>query len=280
MTDNHLSICADDFGITSNVNLAILNLVKKKSLTEVSCIALTKSFEFDAIKLKEYKNDINIGLHLTLTDFEPLSGNSFLKKENKMLSVKELFSKCMFNKIPDIYFLEEINLQIEKFKNILGFYPDFIDGHQHIHQFPVISRCLIKILKEKKIDDKIWIRNSSENLSSILVRRVSILKCLTLSMIGNLFKNRLIKENIKTNNGFSGIYDFSKKRDYANLFEKFIIKNSNNHLIMVHPGFSDKMLINIDSVTVTRDFEYEFFSSTTFFDILKKNNINLKKLFS
>jgi len=280
MTKNYLSICADDFGITSNVNLAILNLVKIKSLTEVSCITLTKNFEFDAIKLKEYKNDISVGLHLTLTDFKPLSGNKFLIKKNKMFSAKDLFSKCVFNKIPDIYFLEEINLQIEKFKNILGFYPDFIDGHQHIHQFPVIRRCLIKILKEKKLHDKIWIRNSSENISSILVRKVSILKCLILSMFGNSFKKKLIKENIKTNDGFSGIYDFSEKKDYTTLFKKFIIKNSNNHLIMVHPGFSDQILSDLDSVTKTRDLEYEFFSSNFFFDILRRNNITLKKLFS
>ena len=49
---------------------------------------------------------------------------------------------------------------------------------------------------------------------------------------------------------------------------------------MVNPGFSDQILSNLDSVTKTRDLEYQFFSNKIFFDILRKNNITLKKLFS
>ena len=68
-----LSICADDFGITHNVSKAITKLISSKRLTETSCIVLTETFKKDAKKLKSFKNKIGIGLHLTLTDFKPLS---------------------------------------------------------------------------------------------------------------------------------------------------------------------------------------------------------------
>ena len=280
MLNNQVSICADDFGITSNVNLAILKLMEKKSLTEVSCISITKSFELDAIKLKQYKNHINIGLHLTLTDFEPLSNNNNIIKNGKMFAVKELLIKCFFNKISEKFFLEEIDLQIERFKKILGFYPHFIDGHQHVHQFPIISSCLIKILKEKKIHDKVWVRNSNDKILSILIRKVSIFKCIILSIFGNYLKKKLERENIKTNDSFSGIYDFSEKKNYSNIFERFIMKISNNHLIMIHPGHSDEILSKLDCVTKSRDLEYNFFSNSKFYNILEKNDIKLKKLFN
>ena len=66
----YLSICADDFGITENVSSAIIKLIKKKRITETSCIVISNSFKNDSETLMNYQNKIGIGLHLTLTDFK------------------------------------------------------------------------------------------------------------------------------------------------------------------------------------------------------------------
>ena len=50
-----LSICADDYGITHNVNKAIIKLISNKRLTETSCIVLTENFKKDAKKLMQVK---------------------------------------------------------------------------------------------------------------------------------------------------------------------------------------------------------------------------------
>ena len=60
-----LSICADDFGITENVSSAIIKLIKKKRITETSCIVISNSFKNDSETLMNYQNKIGIGLHLT-----------------------------------------------------------------------------------------------------------------------------------------------------------------------------------------------------------------------
>ena len=44
-----------------------------------------------------------------------------------------------------------IEEQWDLFVSVLGKQPDFIDGHQHIHQFPFIRDILLQLLKEKNL---------------------------------------------------------------------------------------------------------------------------------
>ncbi len=277
---HRLSICADDFGITKNVNNAILKLVKLNRLTETSCIVLTRNFSNDAKKLKKFKKKIGIGLHLTLTDFKPLTKLKSLKKNKKMLPIKTLIIKSFCKEIDENQVCKEIDFQISKFKKIFGFEPNFIDGHHHVHQLPVIRECLINVLKKRNIINKIWIRNTDEKLFNIIRRNVGIFKTLLLSYFGKKFKKIAKKNLIKTNDGFSGIYDFSAKKNFESLFYKFISFSKTNHLMMVHPGFSDSHLSKLDPVTITRDMEFNFLSSKNFTKLLRKNNIILRKMFN
>ena len=80
----NLSICADDFGITEKINNAIIELIKAERITETSCIVLAKSFSMGAKDLIKYKDKVGIGVHLTLTDFQPLTGIKSLIVNNKM----------------------------------------------------------------------------------------------------------------------------------------------------------------------------------------------------
>ena len=272
-----LSICADDFGITHNVNKGIIKLISKKRLTEISCIVLTENFKRDAKKIKTFKNKVGIGLHLTLTDFKPLSKKYSLKVNGNMPSNKSLLYKCMLKRIDKKQIFNEIDLQIQNFKKYLGFDPNFIDGHHHVHQFPLIKECLIDVIKKRKLVKKIWVRNTDDEVSKIINRNVSILKTLIISFFGKKFKHLVKKNSIKTNNGFSGIYNFSSKVNFDEIFSKFIKHSGNKHVLMVHPGYSDKILSSLDSVTITRDMELNFLLSNNFINVIKKKNKILKK---
>lgn len=275
---NRLSICADDFGITKNVNSAIVKLIRLNRLTETSCIVLTKNFSKDAKKLKKYKKKIGIGLHLTLTDFKPLTELKDLKRNGKMISIKSLIVKSLTGNINENQIYKEIDSQINIFKKYIGFEPNFIDGHHHVHQLPVVRDCLVKVLNKRNLTNKIWVRNTDEDLFKIIKRKVCVIKTLLLSFYGKKFKHIAKKNLIKTNNGFSGIYDFSETKNYELLFDQFISFLKPNHLIMVHPGFNDKDLSKLDPVTTTRDLEFEFLSSKKFNQLIKRNNIVLKKM--
>ncbi len=80
---------------------------------------------------------------------------------------------------------------------------------------------------------------------------------LLLSIFGYFFKKKLKKNNIKTNNYFLGIYDFKNIEIFKKNYEIFK-KRNDFYIFMCHPGFSDKVLKSIDSVTKQREIEYEY----------------------
>jgi len=250
-----ISICADDFGITEKVSTGILELAKKGSITATSCLVNSSDFNKVYSKIKKFKKQLDIGLHLDFT-FNPTM------KKNIFLNTKD-----------------EINFQFKKFEKTMGFLPDFIDGHHHIHQLPFIRNTLINIIKKKykKNDKKPWVRITSDEYKNIFLRNESLVKSLFLTILGNSFKKMAIKNNLKFNKRFSGIYNF-KTSNYKKKFENFLLNINSGHLIMVHPGVSDKKLISLDNVTLAREKELKFLKSKQFKKILKSKNIKLIRL--
>ena len=275
-----LSICADDFGITNKVSDAIINLVSLKRITETSCMVLPNSFQNKAKALMYYKNTINIGLHLTLTDFKPLSKSGSLSDNQKMPSINKLIIKCLLKNISKRELTNEINLQLDQFEDTFKFQPKFIDGHHHVQQLPIIRDCLIEIINNRYSKNLPWVRNADEKFLKIMKRNISILKSISIGFFGKEIKKLTKNNSIKSNDGFSGIYNFSKNSDYEKLFRKFTDDIEDNHLLMIHPGHNDIDLSKLDSVTYSRDLEYNFFSSENFINILKEKKIVLKPLFS
>ena len=275
-----LSICADDFGITEKVNKIIIRLIKAKRITETSCIVLSKYFSNDAKELALYRKNIGIGIHLTLTDFTPLTEVKCLNNNSKLGSIKDLIIKSFSQNYSKSEISKEINFQLDKFESTFGFKPDFIDGHHHVQQLPLIRNIIIDTIKKRYRAPYPWIRNTNENFFKIFKRKTSIIKSLLLSIMGIKIK-KLAKENfIRTNNGFSGVYDFSLNKNYEKLFKNFINNIDENHLIMVHPGENDEILSKIDSANKSRNMEFNYLISEKFTEMLVENNIKSKKLFS
>ena len=73
----------------------------------------------------------------------------------------------------------------------MGFLPDFIDGHHHVHQLPIIRSKLIEIIKKKyfKKNDSLWIRVTSDRYKNIIFRNESFFKSLFLTLLGNNLKS-------------------------------------------------------------------------------------------
>ena len=115
---------------------------------------------------------------------------------------------------------------------------------------PIISNILIKLIKKRYNEDPPFVRNTHESNIKILKRNICLTKTFLLSHYGYFFKKKLINNNFKTNNGFSGIYNFSKNTKYDHLFNKFIKYVDHNHLLMVHPGESDEYLEKIDPLNL------------------------------
>jgi chitin disaccharide deacetylase len=61
-------LCADDYGLSQDIDEAILDLCRAGKLTAVSCMAALQQFSPDSLsQLPHCERAVDIGLHLCLT---------------------------------------------------------------------------------------------------------------------------------------------------------------------------------------------------------------------
>ena len=270
---SRLSICADDFGYSSEINKSIIELIDKKIVTETSCIIYqSKYFITDFDKLKTRGRKINIGLHLLF-----LINN--YKKFETLSNYKKTFRKYIINSHLNLLNKKKIksliNYQLDLFEQVFENYPSFIDSHMHIHQFPNISDILLEALTNRydsKILNNIWIRNTNNNNL-----KKNNLKSRILSFYGRKFKDKMLKLSFKTNNNFIGSYNFTKKFNIKNYYKEIFTKNLDKSLLMVHPGTNNESNESIDEIYKFRQIEHNFLLSSQFRDLLYRNKIKINK---
>lgn len=141
-----VKITADDWGLSKEINQAILQLAQKNKLHYVSVMAGSEHFEFLLEEL--LKTQVNFSLHLNFTE-----GNSLSGTESPYLfhGPRRYFFGAMLGLIANEKLVEEATLQIEKAKKILSHRLIRIDGHHHAHLAPGMLVKIQKILFENQI---------------------------------------------------------------------------------------------------------------------------------
>lgn len=262
-------LCADDYGQSHAISQAIIDLVKAKRLSAVSCMVTTADWPVYAKQLISYKHNISIGLHFNLTE-----GN-FLSNTSKGFSaLPSLLLKSHFRWLSKRAIGAELNAQLDRFTDTMGMLPDFIDGHQHIHHFPVIRDVLLEIYEEKLRKHGCCVRSVYSINQRGSFRSSAYLKKMIIQLSGAaVFNNRLVKKNILHNTSFSGIYSWDNNKDYATLFGDFLQATQDGGLIMCHPGWEDTD--ESDVISHIRPTEYAFLGSDFFLKLLDEYHVRL-----
>jgi predicted glycoside hydrolase/deacetylase ChbG (UPF0249 family) len=248
-------LCADDYAQDESVTNAILSLLEKERLSAVSCMTDKKNWQDCASKIILYRDNIDIGLHFNLTANE---------------SVESLLIKSLSRNINKKEVEEKLNEQIDLFIAGIGCEPDFIDGHQHVHVFPVIRDIFINVLKKRFNQKKPYIRSISR---MDFITDIKI-KAFILKIVSINFENKLLRNGFEFNKSFSGIYSFdSNPTLYAHMMQKWLLKASDKTIIMCHPGLGD--VNDKDPIYKARIHEYNYFMSEQFLQDLKTNNAAL-----
>lgn len=145
-----LFINADDFGYCPNRNSAIIDCFKAGAITDTSLL-VNSSYVLDATKLG-LKHNLPMGLHFNVSEGKPVStpseipsllcdGEHFRGKAGVVAAAENGSLKTDEVK-------RELRSQIEKFKSLTGRLPARVDGHQHVHVFPIIRQAFAEVLSE------------------------------------------------------------------------------------------------------------------------------------
>jgi predicted glycoside hydrolase/deacetylase ChbG (UPF0249 family) len=220
-------------------------------------------WEQHGAKLREVKSSqpqAQIGLHFNIT--HPFSDDMLYKP------LGNLMLNAWFRKLSEAQIQHTLSYQWQRFIDVMGRAPDFIDGHQHVHQFPVIRDVLLAFLTNKGYHG--WIRN----LSHTVVTPNFFIKSKSLSLLGAHTLAASCEElHFRQNARFAGVYDFTNATPYSELMRHWLDRAKNNKstvsedvqhslLIMCHPSVD--ATDPTDTIAQARIREYNYFKSDQF----------------
>lgn len=249
------TICADDFGLSAAVDTAILDLLSKNRINATSCMVESPRWVDESapslLALRHSVGGFEIGLHFNLTETFP---------EYQKSSLNQTLIKSYLRRWSRAALILEFNAQLDAFESAMGGAPDFIDGHQHVHQFPQVRDALMSVLQTRYATNQPWVR------STVPPRAFWSGKPLTLAILGGAtLQRQLFKHNVPSNRGFLGVYDFTGD-NYAELFQNWLLHTTSNSLFMCHPSND---ISSTDSISAARVKEYAFFNSNVYTDMVQ-----------
>jgi predicted glycoside hydrolase/deacetylase ChbG (UPF0249 family) len=200
-----MMVCADDYGISPEVNSAVLQLLQKQKINSVS-VMVKRIDAASAFALKKYAGQTQIGLHIELFD----SDLGFLQPTNS------------------------IKMQIDAFKNLFGMQPDYYDGHMHCHIYPFVRSALLKQLPPSSFVRSLSIPTSLRQPGSF----VNSLYMRWLSLHNKALLELLAEKKLNTNGPIYGT--FHAHTDIASVHRLFQSDTATDSLLFFHPGLKNE----------------------------------------
>lgn len=213
-----------------------------------------------------------IGLHLNFTDGKPLSATWKKYHGNIFPGLTTILKKTCLRQLNKDAIRAEIQAQIDAYTHRMNAYPDFIDGHQHVHQLPMIRDVLLDVYTS--LPQTIFFRKTSNGWSDALH---GFPKKQIIALLGGISFAREVKnKNIRCNTSFSGIYDFKQSPYYRQYFNQFLSQSKEGGLIMCHPGFTSTD--ERDPLYRYRHHELNYLMSSEFLNDLSHQSFYLAKV--
>jgi predicted glycoside hydrolase/deacetylase ChbG (UPF0249 family) len=273
-----ITLCADDYGLAPGLSHAIRTLIGQGRLQATGCMTGSAFWPEAAVALKPLAGRADIGLHLTLTDQRPLAAMPDLAPGGNFPPLPVLLKRALLRRLDRTEIAAELTRQFEAFEAHFGRPPDFLDGHHHVHQLPIIGDVVLDLWR-RRMGGRGWVRCCVEPRAAIMARRVNPLRALVISELGYGFRRKLKAANVPHNLSFRGVYDFSGRIPFAELFRRFTDQPGPRALMMVHPGLVDQALQAADGLTHQREAEFDFLASDQCALSLASRGIGLARLF-
>jgi chitin disaccharide deacetylase len=248
---------ADDYALTEGISRAIGELAAARRLSATSVLVTSPHWPASAPRLSVHRGRLAIGLHLDLTLGPPLAPMPRLAPEGRFPTVDGLAARVL-SPLADMREIRaEIERQLGRFEAGLGFPPDHIDGHQHVHVLPRVRTALLEAVAQRYIMHKPLIRYPSDRLASINARQGARTKAYLVHAASLGFVRAAHRRSLPTNDSFSGFSDFDEECSFADELERAMTLPGRRHIIMCHPGHPDAELARRDPVVARRRTEYE-----------------------
>jgi predicted glycoside hydrolase/deacetylase ChbG (UPF0249 family) len=262
VTAASFAVGIDDFGLHEGVNGAAVELALGGRATAISCLVGAPFWRRGAVRLRELDpSTVDIGLHLDLTEFPlhaPRRGLPFL------------VAAALSGELDDLALRDEVRRQLDAFEHELGRGPSHVDGHQHVHQLPLVRDALVAALFERR-ERLPWLRDTRRPLGE---RR---LKPWLIEQLGAAGLRKLARAaGFVQNTHLLGVYDFAARpAAYEAHLTRWLREARAGDLLMCHASVACDAA---DPIISARQNEHRVLSSTWFSEQLEQHGLTIARL--
>ncbi|TAN62418.1 MAG: ChbG/HpnK family deacetylase [Magnetospirillum sp.] len=278
MIPSLITLCADDYGLAPGLGRAIRALIGAGRLQATGCMTGSRYWPDEAVLLKTLEGKAQFGVHLTLTDQRPLDEMPDLAPGGKLPTIGTMVKRAVSRRLDRAEIAAELERQVDAFEAAMGRAPDFLDGHHHVHQLPIVRDVVLDLWRRRLKPSGGWVRSCWENPLAIMERGIDPVRATIIAMLGLRLRWMLKAAGAPHNRSFRGVYDFSGKVAYAELFRRFTDRPGPGTLVMCHPGEVDDALKACEWLTDQREVEYRFLASEDCAASLRERGITLTPL--
>jgi predicted glycoside hydrolase/deacetylase ChbG (UPF0249 family) len=241
-------VCADDFGFSEGVSIAIAELAALGRLSATSAMVLSPRWPADVALLRELRGRIDVGLHLDLTSAFAMSAGCGMSLGRAMArAVAGAFARAKASAV--------IERQLDAFEAQWKAAPDHVDGHQHVHQFAGIRGPLLDAL-----DRRYGAASGPYLRISRPVGTGAGLKGRVVAALGAASLEREARARGRAvSPALTGVYDFGgTAAGYAALVDGWLRDAPEGAILMCHPASQAE---RGDAIGCARLREFEFWGS-------------------
>ncbi|WP_370680754.1 ChbG/HpnK family deacetylase [Comamonas sp. GB3 AK4-5] len=248
-----IALCADDYALHPLVDEAVEQLVLQGRLSATSCMTTAPRWAEAARRLPALRPRLSVGLHFNLTEghgAQPAPG------------IGQVIAQAYTGRLTASAMRTDWQRQLDAFEDALGSAPDFIDGHQHVHQLPGVRTALQAELQARYGDRGMalpWVRSTAPAGRLWRDPKASI-----IALLGGWSSTRRLQRlGVPHNHGFGGVYGFDAPTPeaYSRHMAQWLAQLQSGSLMMCHPATAP---VEGDAIGAQRAVEYAYLRSDAF----------------
>lgn len=240
----YLLIVADDFGIGPETSRGILDLAERGVVTGTVLLVNSPYAEQAVRAWREAGSELEIGWHPCLTLDSPVlpPGRvpSLVDPQGRFRKLPAFLGGLLMGRVQQEDLRAELQAQYQRFLDLVGQPPGFMNGHHHVHIFPPVKDTLRDLLQEK--GPLPYLRRVSESWRSLAKTPGGRIKRLFLNSWERRGARRQNEAGFPGNDGFAGVAGFDLLKDPDSLANR--LRNMPGQVVewCCHPGHPDPTL--------------------------------------
>lgn len=259
-----IALCADDYALHPLVDEAVERLTLQGRLSATSCMTTSPHWKQAALRLPALRPRLSLGLHFNLTEGHGVHAGA---------GIGAVIAQAYTGRLGRAALRDAWKQQLDAFEDALGSAPDFIDGHQHVHQLPGVRAALLQELRQRygaRADGLPWVRSTTPAGQLWHDPKATIISVLG----GWTTTRRLRRQGVPHNHGFGGVYGFDAPtpQDYGRHMAQWLAQLQPASLMMCHPATAP---VEGDAIGTQRAIEYAYLSSDAFAQALEQAHCHI-----